>query len=375
MKKILLLLLMMLLAASSVFAQNETPTHSPTATPLPVTLHLLVERDWLVIYVATTDPLWLHGLQLRTQARTASIESDFDVLALSEGFAPPGACLVYRLSGSTLPLPSICSQPNRIFQREVPRADVFWYDFVAFQPRAIAVIGDGAPSITGELCPATLPDCLVWWLIPPTPVPTNTQTPTLVQASTLSQTSTATSAIAKVELAIGMPALVQPSNGSPLATNSNPLDIREGPGVAYRRTGTLFAGTIVTIVDGPVVADGYQWWKIERNKIVGWAVDSLEAGPILIPLIPTATAASAVKGYPCEGRVVFYSSVPLNVVRVSPASRSSFRDPIQQGISVTILSKVQETLQDYWYQISDLAGEELGWIPVEHVVPSANCPN
>lgn len=88
-------------------------------------------------------------------------------------------------------------------------------------------------------------------------------------------------------------------------------------------------------------------------------------------LVITVTVSSA---YPCDAAIVFNNSTLLNVVHVSPSDRSSFRAPIQQGAQVQILERAQENRTDFWYQIADSAGEELGWIPVRYVIPSDACP-
>jgi hypothetical protein len=92
------------------------------------------------------------------------------------------------------------------------------------------------------------------------------------------------------------------------------------------------------------------------------------------PILTTATSAVATPGYPCNGQIVFYSSAPLNVVHVAPSSRSSYRNPVQQGSSIRILGREQETLEKAWYEIATTSGNELGWIPAEHVILSESCP-
>lgn len=57
-----------------------------------------------------------------------------------------------------------------------------------------------------------------------------------------------------------------------------------------------------------------------------------------------------------------------------PSSQSSQRPAIQQGAAIRILSKRQENLTDYWFQIANLNGDELGWIPIQYVIPSSSCP-
>jgi hypothetical protein len=122
----------------------------------------------------------------------------------------------------------------------------------------------------------------------------------------------------------------------------------------------------------------------ENTRIVG--TSTLTASPSPTPSKtptstqpPTATpavpiAAITTVGYPCDGQIVFNSNSLLNVLHIRPVSTSSLAKPIQQGVRIIIQSKERETSKKYWYQIADESGLELGWIPVEYVILSVNCP-
>lgn len=338
------------------------------------TLRLIASPDSLTLVVTSPTALNLNGLELQVldtvEGRVEIEITDwFDILALTEGIAEPGTCFVYQLSGANQPLPSACNQPNRVFRRDVPRADVFWYDFTANRQRDVAVLRDGS-LVT--LCAAVATECPVSWLNQPTlpPSATNTGTPRITQVASSLPAMTAPTGVSTDMLRVGMSVIVQVSSGSS-------LNMRSGPDTRFGVLERVYSGAVVTLLEGPVTADGYEWWKIDRRGNQGWVVAAVENEPVLVPVAaaPTATAASAAKGYPCEAKIEFYSSAPLNVVHVSPIRSSSLRAPVQQGASIVILDRAQETLNQYWYHIEDTSGNELGWITVEHVVPSANCPN
>lgn len=68
------------------------------------------------------------------------------------------------------------------------------------------------------------------------------------------------------------------SIGLPCYTSTN-LNIREGPGLGYDVIRTANENTGMRIIDGPVDADGYTWWKFRVNgdanspsRYTGWAV-------------------------------------------------------------------------------------------------------
>jgi len=63
-------------------------------------------------------------------------------------------------------------------------------------------------------------------------------------------------------------------------TGEDQLRCRAGPGLAEELVIVLDEDTRLTIMDGPVPADGFEWWKIKtEDGQVGWA-----AGDWLLPV-------------------------------------------------------------------------------------------
>jgi hypothetical protein len=127
------------------------------------TLRLFLETDTLTLLVAAGNSLNVSGLQFsivdsQGSTRTLNLTDGFDILQLTGGVAESGACFVYRLTGSNQPLQSACNQPNRVYRRDVPRADVFWYDFTANRQRDVAVLRDGT---TVTVCSAAATECAI----------------------------------------------------------------------------------------------------------------------------------------------------------------------------------------------------------------------
>jgi len=179
--------------------------------------------------------------------------------------------------------------------------------------------------------------------------------------------------------------------------------VRSGPGPEYAELGAIGVGEILEIRG---VSEDRIWYQVLLpTGGRGWVVASLvfvatfgdvtslptvvaptltpsptgyltaathtvEPGPST-PRVPTTTTAPS---YPCDARIIYQQTALLNVVRAGPSSRSSFRTPVQQGASIIILAKAQEGINDFWYQITDMDGRELGWIPVRYVVTSNACP-
>jgi len=63
-------------------------------------------------------------------------------------------------------------------------------------------------------------------------------------------------------IALGQPARIVARTG---------LNIREAPSTKAKRLGRFGAGVLVTVVEGPVQADGYIWWRVDDGYgRAGW---------------------------------------------------------------------------------------------------------
>lgn len=69
------------------------------------------------------------------------------------------------------------------------------------------------------------------------------------------------------EIAIGVYVQVSGTEGSDLS-------FRAGPGTTYVRLKIVAEGSVLQVLDGPIEADGYVWWKLQdpSDGTVGWAV-------------------------------------------------------------------------------------------------------
>lgn len=66
------------------------------------------------------------------------------------------------------------------------------------------------------------------------------------------------------QLAVGRRARVVTQDGSPLR-------MRDGPGQGGRLLARVPANTEVELLEGPVEADGYEWWRIRASESEGWS--------------------------------------------------------------------------------------------------------
>ena len=62
--------------------------------------------------------------------------------------------------------------------------------------------------------------------------------------------------------------------------NGNPLRVRAAAGTKARVVERLPEGTEVKIIEGPTLADGFTWWRVEAGKVNGWVAERAPEGTV-----------------------------------------------------------------------------------------------
>ena len=143
--------------------------------------------------------------------------------------------------------------------------------------------GEGPPLTVAEATPR------------PTPGMTTSPTPTpegALEATTAPPTGTVTVTVTLT--ATATPAGTPTPTPGPLTVGGRArvtvadwayLNVRAEPSAQAEIIGTLDSGAEVTILEGPVEADGYRWWKLDDGKgLVGWAVEGTKRERWLVPI-------------------------------------------------------------------------------------------
>jgi len=97
-----------------------------------------------------------------------------------------------------------------------------------------------------------------------------------------------------------------------------PNNVRRDPTKGASKVGQMRSGRSFAILDGPVCADGYTWWKIDADGLVGWTVEggSGEYWLELTTIPPTATPLYTATPAPTLSNCYVTVSVALNNVVV-----------------------------------------------------------
>jgi len=147
------------------------------------------------------------------------------------------------------------------------------------------------------------------------------------------------------------------SIGDSLVVNTDALNLRETASASGIIDAVLYTGDAVTIVDGPVSADGYDWYQVSTADGTGW-VD----GEYLDTTVTGSTSSDLTIG---GGYVVNTDALNLR----ADASTSATVDAVlATGDDASVLDGPVSADGYDWYQVSTSSGT--GWVDGEYLATS-----
>jgi hypothetical protein len=72
--------------------------------------------------------------------------------------------------------------------------------------------------------------------------------------------------------------------GEGMVLPGDPNTVRIQPGTGFEVLGRIPAGDTFRVIAGPVCADGYVWWQVEYNDLIGWTAEGDTASYWLAPV-------------------------------------------------------------------------------------------
>lgn len=155
--------------------------------------------------------------------------------------------------------------------------------------------------------------------------------------------------------------------GEPVVVTVDALNVRSAPSLSGSIVAVLHYTDVVRVVSAPTVADGYDWYQIQRADItIGWAVRGFIPGsagpPDQTPYWPTTPTAptSPVGGY-VYGTSVTVATSLLNV-RVLPSITAQILTVYPVGRVATITGEPQIADNITWYPV-----DNYGWVSGEYL--------
>lgn len=212
----------------------------------------------------------------------------------------------------------------------------------SFAPRPTATptlppLTEQPPAVVGEpeVQSVTTPAAVV--AETPTPAPTATFTPT-PQPGTV--------------LAAGQQARVTAPAG---------LNYRDTPATGGELLGQLGTGQVVDVLEGPVAADGFTWWRVDdRLGNVGWAAEGDAETEWLSPRLGEPQPANRPPEVGDRVTVTMGAGGQLTI-RSLPGTDAPLITRADSGTQFTVLAGPQSASGYTWYQIRSDDGSVEGW--------------
>ena len=171
----------------------------------------------------------------------------------------------------------------------------------------------------------------------PTPAPTATFTPTPVPGTALSA---------------GQPARVTAPAG---------LNYRDAPNTSATLLGQLGTGQRVDVLEGPVDADGFTWWKLDDGQgNVGWAAEGDDTTEWISPRLGDPQPANRPPRVGDRVVVTMPAGGQLSI-RTLPGTDATLLTRVNPGQEYTVLAGPQSADSYSWYQIRSDDGTLEGW--------------
>ncbi len=141
------------------------------------------------------------------------------------------------------------------------------------------------------------------------------------------------------------------------------LNVRQTPSLMGTIVKTLAFGTPVSVVTGPVIADGYNWYRLQQNgAFIGWSVAGFLVGtdPGTDPGTPTGQFAL--------GSTVTVDTDLLNV-RSAPSTDASVLTTYAFGRTAKITGGPTTANGFTWYAV-----DNYGWVAGQYLIAGGGTP-
>lgn len=216
----------------------------------------------------------------------------------------------------------------------------------------------------------------------PTPTPTPQPTTPPVEAPSTEPSADTTQGTGGVPVATPLPALPTdtpmpevtptftptPQPGSVLApgqparvTAPAGLNYRDAPSTQANLTGNFGSGQLVTVLEGPVEADNFTWWRIDDGQgNAGWAAEGDGETAWISPQIGEARPVNRPPRVGDRVQVTMAQGGQLSV-RSVPSVDGALLSRVNPGAQFTVVAGPQAVDGFNWYQIRTDDGSLEGW--------------
>jgi hypothetical protein len=150
---------------------------------------------------------------------------------------------------------------------------------------------------------------------------------------------------------VGQPARVTATQG---------LNVRKAAGASGDRSGRYPPGAIVSVLEGPVDADGYRWWRVGNNELAGWVA---EGDAEAIWLSPDMGSTQPIDRPVQMGDdvLVTVGDTGLLKVRAEPGTSAKVQHQVPNQTQLSVVEGPVDANGFRWWKVTNDAGNISGW--------------
>ncbi len=139
------------------------------------------------------------------------------------------------------------------------------------------------------------------------------------------------------------------------------LNYRDAPSTRANLVGNFGTGQLVTILEGPVSADNYTWWRIDDGQgNSGWAAQGDGETTWISPQLGEARPVDRPPRVGDRVQVTMGQGGQLSI-RAVPSTNGTLLTRVDPGAQFTVLAGPQSANGFNWYQIRTDDGSLEGW--------------
>lgn len=210
----------------------------------------------------------------------------------------------------------------------------------------------------------------------PTPTPTTPPTPVAILADPAAATADVATPLPQVPTDTPVPqvtATLTPTNPPPTGGNvlapGQPARVNAPAGLNYRESpsangallGQFGTGQLVTVLEGPVSADNFTWWRIDDGQgNAGWAADGDGETEWLTPRLGEPQPVDRAPRVGDRVSVTMGQGGQLSI-RATPGTNAQLVVRVNPGQQLTVLAGPQSANGLNWYQLRSDDGTIEGW--------------
>jgi hypothetical protein len=150
---------------------------------------------------------------------------------------------------------------------------------------------------------------------------------------------------------VGQPARVVATQG---------LNVRKAAGASGDRVGRYPPSAIVSVLEGPVDADGYRWWRVGNNELAGWVAEGDSEAVWLSPDLGSTQPVdrSVQLG---DDVLVTVGDTGLLKVRAEPGTGGRVEHQVPNQTQLSVVEGPIEADGYRWWKVTNASGNIGGW--------------